>query len=73
MSVITVEISDEFIPSVNFPRETFFLARVYPSVRRSVFRRWVFFLFATDLATEMGFTDDWYTDRRVPSVMPSVK
>ena len=32
----------------------------------------VFFLFATDLVTEMGFTDDWYTDGRVPSVMPSV-
>ena len=26
-----------------FPRETFFLARAYPSVRPSVFRRWVFF------------------------------
>jgi hypothetical protein len=32
----------------------------------------VFFLFATDLATKMGFTDDWYTDGRVPSVRPSV-
>jgi hypothetical protein len=32
----------------------------------------VFFLFATDLATEMGFTDDWYTDGRVPSVRMSV-
>jgi hypothetical protein len=32
----------------------------------------VFFLFATDLATEMEFTDDWYTDGRVPSVRPSV-
>jgi len=52
-----------------FPRETFFLARAYPSVRPSV---GVFFLFATDLATEMRFTDDWYTDRRVPSVRPSV-
>jgi len=41
---------------------------VHPSVRPSVFRRWVF-LFATDLATEMGFTDDWYTDERVPSVI----
>jgi hypothetical protein len=29
----------------------------------------VFFLFATDLAMEMGFTDDWYTDGRVPSVI----
>jgi hypothetical protein len=32
----------------------------------------VFFLFATELATEMGFTDDCYTDGRVPSVSPSV-
>ena len=55
-----------------FPRETFFLARAYPSVRPSVFRRWAFFLFATDLATEMGVTDDWYTDGRVPSVRPSI-
>jgi hypothetical protein len=54
-----------------FPRENFFLARAYPFVRPSVFRRWVFFLFATDLATEMGVTDDWYTDGRVPSVIIS--
>ena len=58
--------------SVMFPRETFFLARAYPSVRPSVFRRWMFFLFATDLAMEMEVTDDWYTDGRVPSVRPSV-
>jgi hypothetical protein len=32
----------------------------------------VFFLFATDLATENGFTNDCYTDGRVPSVSPSV-
>jgi hypothetical protein len=32
----------------------------------------VFFIFATDLATEMSFTDDWYTDGRVPLVRPSV-
>ena len=31
-----------------------------------------FFLFATDLATEMEVTDDWYTDGRFPSVSPSV-
>jgi hypothetical protein len=55
-----------------FPRETLFFARVYPSVRSSVFRRWVFFLFATNLAMEMGFTDDWYTDGHIPSVMSSV-
>jgi len=55
-----------------FPRETFFFARVYPSVRPSVFCRCVFFLFAIELATEMGFTDNCYTDGRVPSVRPSV-
>jgi hypothetical protein len=55
----------------NVPAGNFFLARSYPSVRSSVFRRWVFFLFARDLATEMGFTDDWYTDGRVPSVIIS--
>jgi hypothetical protein len=32
---------------------------------------WVF-LFATELATEMGFTDDCYTDGSIPSVSPSV-
>jgi hypothetical protein len=68
--VITVEIADGFIPSVMFPRETFFFARVYPSVRPSVCV--CFFLFATELATEMDFTDDCYTDGRVPSVRPSV-
>jgi hypothetical protein len=31
-----------------------------------------FFLFATELATEMGFTDDWFTDGTLPSVNPSV-
>jgi len=31
-----------------------------------------FFLFAIELATEMGFTDDCYTDGRVPSVSPSI-
>ena len=43
------------------------MARAYPSVRPSV----GVFLFATDLATEMRVTDDWYTDRRVLSVSPS--
>jgi hypothetical protein len=32
----------------------------------------VFFLFATELATEMGFTDDCYTDGSFQSVSPSV-
>jgi hypothetical protein len=29
----------------------------------------VVFLFATELETEMGVTDDYYTDERVPSVI----
>jgi len=67
-SVITLDITDGYSPSVMFPRETFFWrARI-----RRCFRRWVFFLFATELATEMGFTDDCYTDGRDPSVTPSV-
>jgi hypothetical protein len=32
----------------------------------------VVFLFATELATKMGFTDDCYTDGRDPSVTLSV-
>jgi hypothetical protein len=56
-SVITVENSDGFSPSV-----------MYPSVRPSV----DFFLFATKLATKRGFTDDFYTDGRVSSVSSSV-
>jgi hypothetical protein len=54
-----------------FPREIFFW-RAYPFVRPLVFRRWVVFLFTTELAMERGITDDYYTDRRVPSVRPSV-
>jgi len=30
-----------------------------------------FFLFATELEMERGITDDYYTDRRIPSVKPS--
>jgi hypothetical protein len=37
-----------------------------------VFRRWVVFLFATELATERGITDDYHIDGRVLSVRPSV-
>jgi hypothetical protein len=71
-SVITLDITDGYSPSVMFPRETFFWrARIRRWFRRC-FRRWVFFLFATELATEMGFTDDCYTDGRDPSVTPSV-
>jgi hypothetical protein len=32
----------------------------------------LFFLFATELVTERGITDDYYTDGRVSSVRPSV-
>ena len=32
---------------------------------------WVFF--PTEVATEMGIADDQYSDRHIPSVMPSVK
>jgi len=67
-SVITLEITDGVIPSVMFPRETFFWrARI-----RRCFRRWLVFLFATELTTEMEFTDYCYTDGRDPSVTPSV-
>jgi hypothetical protein len=54
-----------------FPREKKFW-RAYLSVRPSVFRRWIVFLFATELAMEKRVTDDYYTDRHVPSVMLSV-
>jgi len=71
-SVITLDITDGYSPSAMFPRETFFWrARIRRWFRRS-FCRCVFFLFATELATEMGFTDDCYTDGRDPSVTPSV-
>jgi hypothetical protein len=72
LSIITLEISDGVIPSVMFPREIFFWhARIRLYFHRC-FRRWMIFLFATELATEMGFTDDCYTDGRDPSVTPSV-
>jgi hypothetical protein len=68
LSVLSRVITDGFIPSVMFPQETFFWrARI-----SLYYRRWVVFLFATELATEMGFTDDCYTDGSVPSVSPSV-
>jgi hypothetical protein len=65
--VITVENSDGFSPSVMFPRESFFFARV--SVCKTV--GGLFFLFAKELATEREFTDDYYIDGRVPSVIIS--
>jgi len=51
-----------------FPRGIFFGARVSVCITVGV---WVF-LFATELATKMGFTDDCYTDGRDLSVIPSV-
>jgi len=32
-----------------------------------------FFFFSTEVATERGITDDQYSNRRILSVMPSVK
>jgi len=64
-SVSTLEITDGYIPSVMFLRETFFLARESVGVSVDVW----FFLFTTELATEMGFTDDCYTDGCDPSVL----
>jgi hypothetical protein len=55
-----------------FPRGIFFGARVSVCITVGVSVGGWFFLFATELATEMGFTDDCYTDGRVPSVSPSV-
>jgi len=71
-SVITLESTDGVIPSVMFPRETFFWHARIRLYFCQCFRRWVVFLFATELVTEMGFTDDCYTDGRDPSVTPSV-
>jgi hypothetical protein len=55
-----------------FPRGIFFLARVSVCITVGVSVGVWFFLFATELATEMGFTDDWFTDGALPSVNPSV-
>jgi hypothetical protein len=54
------------------PRGIFFGARLSVCITVGVsVGVWVF-LFATELETEMGFTDDCYTDGRDPSVSPSV-
>ena len=71
-SVITLKSTDG-LPVGNVPAGNFFLARVSVCITVGVFVGGWFFLFATDLATEMGFTDDCFTDGRVPSVSPSVK
>jgi len=70
-SVITLNITDGFSVG-NVPAGIFFGARVSVCITVGVsVGGWVF-LFATELATEMGFTNDCYTDGRVPSVSPSV-
>jgi hypothetical protein len=56
------------VPAGNF----FFGARVSVNITVDVFVGGWFFLFATELATKMEFTDDCYIDGRVPSVSPSV-
>jgi hypothetical protein len=56
----------------NVPAGNFFWRTRIRLYYRRCFRRWVVFLFATELATEMGFTDDCYTDGTLPSVSPSV-
>jgi len=48
------------------------LARVSVCITVGVYVGEWFFLFATDLATEMGFTDDCFTDGLYPSVKLSV-
>jgi hypothetical protein len=55
-----------------FPRGIFFLARVSVCITVGVSVGVWFLLFVTELATEMGFTDDWFTDGALPSVNPSV-
>jgi hypothetical protein len=55
----------------NVPAGNFFGARVSVCITVGVsFGGW-FFLFATELTTKMGFTDNCYTDGSVPSVSPS--
>ena len=56
-SVIIVKISDGFIPSVMFPRETFFFsARLSVCKTVGVPSVGVFFLFATELVTDLPTT-----------------
>jgi hypothetical protein len=66
-SVITLKSTDGLAVG-NVPARNIFLARVSVCITVG---GW-FFLFATELATEMGFTDDWFTDGELPSVTPSV-
>ena len=70
-SVITLKITDG-LPVGNVPAGNFFLARVSVCITVGGSIGGWFFLFATDLATKIGFTDDCCTDGRVPSMSPSV-
>ena len=70
-SVITLKITDGLAVG-NVPARIFFLARVSVCITVGVSVGGWFFLFATELATEMGFTHDWFTDGEHPSVNPSV-
>jgi len=70
-SVITLKSTDGLAVG-NVPARNFFLARVSVCITVGVSVGEWFFLFATDLATEMGFTDDCFTDGLYPSVKPSV-
>ena len=70
-SVITLKSTDGLAVG-NVPARNFFLARVSVCITVGVSVGEWFFLFATELATEMGFTDDCFTDGRYPLVNPSV-
>jgi len=66
-SVITLKSTDGLAVG-NVPARNLFLARVSVCITVSISVGGWFFLFAT----EMGFTDDWFTDGALPSVNPSV-
>jgi hypothetical protein len=70
-SVITLKSTDGLAVG-NVPARNIFLARISVCITVGVSVGGWFFLFATELATEMGFTDDWFTDGSFPSVTPSV-
>jgi hypothetical protein len=53
----------------NVPARNFFLAHVSVCITVGVSIGGWFFLFATELATEMRFTDDLFTDGALPSVL----
>ena len=70
-SVITLKITVGLAVG-NVPARNFFIGARIRLYYRRCFRRWMVFLFATELATEMGFTDDCFTDGALPSVNLSV-